>query len=724
MGKSTKKGGTRKKSTKTVEMSPAQVAAEKVGALLQMGAEDLRTALQTDPVQALQAELATQPELLEAWSSRVSRVLADESYSLVEPLLSLGDGLLALFEASDVCETNVMPSFAKWLTQFNSKKFAKNLKDDVALTAVYSVLRVLAEQLETPEFATAFDKIHANLLALVRFGVEGSGIMSVRVGRVAMEALLAGALCGENKFSLDHMKIVELLPQMTDLPMLETLVVVIRKCIVNVSDSKRIDRDARTKFRSYIPTEDLYNQFLHSGKTESGAVNWAIAYNSLAPKFHVLHCTACTFEGTQYNDTTIYLHTTSMTFNPAGTDVGAWIDLSYDDFKDIKSSGSKIVITVSGCEVAIMCKNSPARRVWYKKLAEHTGGMVDDDEPEDEPEAPRRGKSTATNVKAKSKSLAPPSSPPLPPASISRARSQAAKNLLLGRSEPRVKSSPITATKRTFPQLSLFSDMETSSAEEPPKKRRKREELTLLPQSLRIGSTPTKDMERTAPNMREPSTKWEAPESLLMGSNWMNDEESSDDEEEIEKMKQHFAESIAKDQKTDPTDELKEMMNDVQHVVNETKRTRIDTPREEFFQSLQSMKENLGSADRQLKDMQGGEKALTKSVQTAHTAFLHKRKLVRQELQQLDQDNSEVMSNNDHLMQQMNETIQTLVTKGFDVLKKKVWFYVLNNGKKMEWFIKIRIKNKTKIQVKKKKNKADAVVNMFSMIAHEFAQKK
>eukprot|EP01061_Rhynchopus_euleeides_P009410 TRINITY_DN18586_c0_g1_i1.p1 TRINITY_DN18586_c0_g1~~TRINITY_DN18586_c0_g1_i1.p1 ORF type:complete len:674 (+),score=289.23 TRINITY_DN18586_c0_g1_i1:47-2023(+) len=652
------RGASRKKETgaKTTKRQNARSAANKVGELLEMAPAALRAALADDPLGKIQEEVVKQPDLLEAWSAQCLRALRDENYPAVGPLMLMGTSLVTLFNPADMLETNVMDSFVKWVKLLASRRRSPSVP---YLGAALAVLQLLADLLEVPEYKEGhFKKLHAHLTDMVLVGRTDKP--SVMVARTAAEALLTGTQgCPQNKAVLDHMRVVELFHKAADVPLMETLGIVIRTCIVNVRDSKADTSEARAKFRGYLPTEDLYTAFLYSGKTEMGINEFVLGYNELIPKFYPLRCESFHMSGRTYKaegdeGLQVYLHKGYVTLNNPVADAAAWIDIDLADVRNSSDRGARITIELDNDQVRLTAESEREARAWYRHLSAALRGDA-----LDLPAAPKVPKSS------------PAMTASVPPA-----------------------TTRVSGAKRPFLGSSLFDGIGDSPPSPAKRAKQSARKDTTVPADFKIRIPTDRDL-----GLKEVASGWEAPESLLIDSAWMQDDDSSDDEEaEMERMKHHLAETMSRqreaDQKT--SEEVEGIEHEVMNHLQAQMKARITEPSEEFMTALVQIKDSVNEVSAAVSEDQTRERKLTSDVVAAHGKFGQKARAVRQSIAELQAEINDVVPSNDQLMEQMDTTIETLVQKGFDVLHKKV---------------------------KKKKSKSEAVVKMFHMITHEFSRR-
>eukprot|EP00754_Rhynchopus_humris_P033783 Rhum_TRINITY_DN15480_c1_g2::Rhum_TRINITY_DN15480_c1_g2_i1::g.158860::m.158860 len=435
-------------------------------------------------------------------------------------------------------------------------------------------------------------------------------------------------------------------------------------------------------------------------------MEFAIAYNeAVGPRFLTLCCDKVTIDGVAHaardyeqslSDSKtihIYAHPTYLTFQVP--DAPAWVDVHHSSIAsaDYKTSTHTVTVKLTnGSDMAFVAHDPIDAKAWYRSLSRALKGH-----PAEPPAA------------------APAARAALPAAAAKDAPSPLQFNFDTSSTAVDAAKAPLPpangagGTKRAASQAWLFDGADAISPSPSRRvlggggasKRARREHSTLpVPGRLRVSV----DREVAAggdamPELRPLGTKWVPPESLLMGSSWMDDESSDDDDEkQLDHLKRTFAESMKESDAADPTcqEDLHELLRAVQDTVDSTKRTRLDAEREDFIEAVLELKEEARAEVDKVPAARAREKALTTEVQQVHKECVHKGRHATKEVAEMLGQIDDMAAHNHEMNEQIVRAINTLMEKGFDVLKRKE---------------------------KKKSKKAEAVVKMFSMITQEFSQR-
>ena len=682
MGKSKAKKAAAKKAA-------APSGAERAHALFQMSAAELvAEGKRGFFTEADAAGVTASPVLLEAWVGRLTRAIEggedsdsgnDEAAgaAMVEVLGQLGSSLLALYTPQAIADTNVPATLAKHV-----KGFARR-RTTTGPAVVTAVLAVLTDLLEDSDLGTQwFPKLKDPLFTLMCKDDNDMVVMKMR--RHAADCFVAGALhTRENKGMVDHDRVVDLFTNVHDLPMKETLVILIRKCIMNVALPSVAERAARTKLRGQIPTEALYKQLLHSGRSDFGGMEFAIAYNeAVGARFLTLCCDKVTIDGVAHaardyeqslSDSKaihIYAHPTYLTFQVP--DASAWVDVHHTSIAsaDYKASAHTVTVKLTnGSEMAFVAHDAIDAKAWYRSLSRALKGH-----PADFPPAAAAAPATRAALPAATKDSSP-----------LRFNFDTNSTAVDAAKAPLPPANGAGGTKRAASQAWLFDGADATSPSPSRRvlggggasKRARREHSTLpVPGRLRVSV----DREVAAggdavPELRPLGTKWVPPESLLMGSSWMDDESSDDDDEkQLDHLKRTFAESMKESDTSDPTcqEDLYELQRAVQDTVDSTKRTRLDAEREDFIEAVLELKEEARAEVDKVPAARAREKALTTEVQQVHKECVHKGRHATKEVAAVLGQIDDMAAHNHEMNEQIVRAINTLMAKGFDVLKRKV----------------------------------------------------
>eukprot|EP01063_Lacrimia_lanifica_P023516 TRINITY_DN3106_c0_g1_i2.p1 TRINITY_DN3106_c0_g1~~TRINITY_DN3106_c0_g1_i2.p1 ORF type:complete len:382 (+),score=154.71 TRINITY_DN3106_c0_g1_i2:38-1183(+) len=371
-------------------MGKRESVVDRLSALLSQPPTQLNNEFKDGTIFARQSmkTLHKHPVLLEAWSGKVGLAVEEGLFELAGNLMLLGMEMLGACAGhmAAVEETNVGPSMVGWVNGLNLERIGS---DGVSTSheeyRVFArlLLTTFADLVEHEAFAKAlFKDVHLHLAKLM--SGRGGGCSAVRVARAAADCFTTATVKHKhNKAIVNHKALVKVFAKAADLPLKESLVIIIRKCVLNAPQPLTDSQQAAAEAVKAALSEEMYQQFLYSGKTELGSLEFAVAcleagaaerkvvFSGLPCPSWQLHDGSFRAKDFQAELGTsqllcVYAHEKYMTLQRP--DDGSWMDIAYGNIEEIRYSASEGAVLVHCAEakeaLKFDVKEKSAGRQW------------------------------------------------------------------------------------------------------------------------------------------------------------------------------------------------------------------------------------------------------------------------------------------------------------------------------------------------------------------------
>ena len=570
------------------------------------------------------SDLMKNSDIAEAWVGRMNRELVSGNVETVKAMTQLGDQLLSVLieKPKNLLQTNICECFIKWIKAISLKKL-KHSNDILTLCMVI---------LESSEIATEmYSKITSSLMKLI-IDNHSSGL-TVNTARNAAETLMLGHCdVPQNRKYVDVVRIVEIFKNTQDVPLRETLLVIIRKCIVKFKS----DSSARTKAINqllHMMSQQEFNAIEHTGSTETGTLEFVCKMVDKNPtqQIKILKASNATINGKQYNsEMMIFATPTYLTYQQPNEI--RWVDVMFNKLSVKELNTKAVQLTTSEGTAVFTTRNPKSWIAAVKGLPEKKiSNESEDDDDDDDDEVCRK--------------------------SIRR-----------------------TNKKRAM-------ELESPFKEDTHVQKRQKSVVRIPTESL------LREPSRIRQSYKPLSEKWEPPQDLFRGKDWIDSDDDEDDqEEEMEKMQLVLSSCLDKKEKAQ-IQELEEVSKEVHHLVNRHKE-ELETERSELSGFLTRLEEDIKRQETTAHETHIREKKITKDVMALHGQFVQTVRIAKREFQEINADLDDILPCNEDLNTQIMKQIESMTQRGLSVLQKKA---------------------------KKRGKKSETVMKMFSMITQEFA---
>eukprot|EP01060_Flectonema_neradi_P031145 TRINITY_DN4653_c1_g1_i1.p1 TRINITY_DN4653_c1_g1~~TRINITY_DN4653_c1_g1_i1.p1 ORF type:complete len:625 (+),score=151.71 TRINITY_DN4653_c1_g1_i1:47-1876(+) len=550
------------------------------------------------------SDLMKNSDVAEAWVGRMNRELVSGSVDTVKAMTQLGDQLLAVLieKPKNLMQTNICECFTKWIKAASLRKL-KHANDILTLTMVI---------LESPEIATEiYEKIAPSLTKLV---VDNqNSVQNINVARNAAETLMLGHCdIPANRKYVDVVKVVDTFKATHDIPLRETLLVIIRKCIVK----NTVDSTAKSKATANllkIMTREEYKSIENTGATETGTLDFVckMAEKDSSGPVKILRATSASINGKLFPSKVIVFVTKTYLTYQQPNEI-RWIDILLDSVT-IKEKNSKAVTITTSNNTISFATTEP--RTWIQAItgvtSEPTAMDIDDDDDEDEVVC--RKSIRRTNKKQK-------------------------------RSLPR------------SPPKDVQSDDDYHVKRQKSMNRLPTESLMREPSRMR-------------PSYKPLAEKWVPPEDLFLGKEWMDSEDEEDDQQEMEKMQMVLSSCLEKKEKAQ-IQELEEVSKEIQHMTDRHIKEQ-EVEMEELSSILKKLEEDVRRQETMAQETSVGEKKITRDVMSVHSQFVQTVRIAKREFQEISADLDDILPCNEDLNNQIMNQIDTMTKRGLALLQKK-----------------------------------------------------
>ncbi|KAJ9459344.1 hypothetical protein DIPPA_35886 [Diplonema papillatum] len=701
------------------------------------------------------ADLQKHIDILEAWTARMDRELVSGQHQAVHALAMVGMPLLSAFAGPAVLETNVPASFEKWCNKHVSCKETTGTAEGLAYA---DILSLLVELLQVTEIAEDMHLKVNDVLYRVLCSKTTSRVINAQ--RNAAECLLGATLAlpgSSEKQNVDIEKILNVYGRTTDLPLKETLTCFLRSVLFSSRFAHLLsssDKKTATEFfKKKILGGDakLLASFMASAKSEMGYVNFALELNTRSRDmklgtglFNVLRCSewssagaickAADHKSALTESKCLHVYASPSYFTYQLPEEQSWQNVPYASIEDLRmpKEDGRVRVKVGLATGAVLSFTPAAETDEDVKDAQqwvtYVGKCADACD-EESPTKSARASSLASRLHladndGDSTQMGKPASHP-PPAT--KAPSEKPKEMQptsgnQNSTKPAKRAfSPSTspmnfaadddllnntgAQKRPFPSgpsklgASDLFDLESPSPRRfTSAKRAKQGDGSRIPRGGAVNEQPKLVFPVGVKTTVRPSGgKWEPPETLLLGKAWLEEGDSSDEEDaelELEQMQRAVCESMGDKKEEAAQAEINAVVIDVQAAVDACKKNEFDNPRETLCAQLDSLKEQVRMEEEALPETKAKEKQLTRDVKALHVKFIQQARVAKKEYGDLRADLDDVSPAAHELSEQILSNIDTMVSRGFEVLQKK-------------W--------------KKKQDKSEAAFKMFNVITTQFA---